>query len=77
MSCQNRSIKAAHRIPAQLSQVLIQDDTAKPQAMANRTWSFLLPEQLLLQDLGSLNLEERKPGAGANIKESRLVAKGR
>lgn len=69
-------IKAAHRILTQLSQVLIQDDTAKPQAMANRTWSFLLPEQLLRQDLGSLNLEERKPWAESNIKESRLVAKG-
>lgn len=71
------SIKDAHRIPTQLSQVLIQDDTAKPQVMANRTWSFLLPEQLLSQDLGSLSMEAHKLCAGAHTNESRLVAKGR
>lgn len=70
------SIRDAHRTQTQVSQALTQDDTAKPPAMANKTWSFLLPEQLLSQDLLSLNMEASKPWAGAHIKESRLVAEG-
>lgn len=71
-------IKDAHRTPTQLSQILIQDDTAKFWVVANKTWrSFQLPEKFLSQDLSSLSLEAGELWAGAHNKESRLVAEAR
>lgn len=71
-------IKDAHRTSSQLSQILIQDDTAKFWVVANKTWrSFQLPKKFLNQDLSSLCLEAGELWAGAHTKESRLVAEVR
>lgn len=70
-------IKDAHRTPSQLRQILIQDDTAKFWVLANKTWSFLLFEKFLSQNLSSLSPEAGELWAGPHTKESRLVAEGR
>lgn len=71
-------IKDAHRTSSQLSQILIQDDTAKFWVVANKTWrSFQLPKKFLNQDLSSLRLEAGELWVGTHTKESRLVAEVR
>lgn len=73
-------IKDAHRTSSLLSQILIQDDTAKFWIVAKKTWrSFQLPEKFLSQkkkNLSSLRLEAGELWAGAHTKESRLVTEG-